>query len=120
MASEQEPIDLSSLEGLWLNTSDAPKWLGQIALSRGATGWRLKSLGVCEPKEPGETDLLAYVDNMGYLGFKGEYTLPDRHLSLAANTQKELIVVTSFHRLGPGNDSRNFVCREFFYRDRPQ
>lgn len=111
-----EGIDLSSLEGTWRNTDGQAKWLEQVKLWRGPQGWLFSGQPRSEPSALAETHLTAYMDNMGYLGFKAEYQGPYGRLTLAANTQKELIVLTSFHRVGEGCDDRNRVYREFFYR----
>ena len=77
----------------------------------------MRGRAVSAPFELGAAVLRVYPDNMGYVGFKGEYRLAGRRVVVAANTQKELIVITSFHRWGRGADGRNQVRRELFCRE---
>ena len=108
-------VDLTPFEGRWLNTADQAQWLQALSISLRNGAWQLHAFTVPEG-DLGATPLTSYRDNMGGLAFKAEYQLADRRVSLAANTQVELIVLTIFHHHKPGLDRQNLAQREFFYR----
>ena len=112
-------VDLSLFSGAWLNTSDRPNWLLSFSLQQNPQGWWIAPIADDHDKLP-SSRVTTYMDNLGYLAFKAEFELQDRRLILAANSQKELLVVTSFHRFGAGASEKNRVYREFFYRDCPR
>ncbi len=113
-SSKPAPADLTGFLGSWENTSASPEFIEGFSLSKRGEHWSLE--GRTAKSELEAIEVTAYMDNMGYQAFLGRHTLDGSPLLLAANTQKELIVLTSFQRARAGEDHRNLVMREFFFR----
>ena len=61
--------------------------------------------------------ITTYSDNIGETAFLAFYDLGFVKSHLAANTNKGLIVIAAFHRF-ENSERPNFLCREFYYRER--
>lgn len=91
------PIDLAPYAGDWINSSPNPDWLRGLRLLNRETQWYLQASTIGgESLDP--VMLSGYRDNMGYLAFRTAYSLGDRQVVLAFNTQIELLVLCSIHR----------------------
>lgn len=111
LTGEEAFVSLDELEGRWCNTSDTPALLASLDIYAGEQGYLMRAECVAGPLQ-GSWSLTSYVDNMDYLAFKGETPFEDGSFSFYGNTQKELIVLTTFRRGASGNRA----YREFFYR----
>jgi hypothetical protein len=110
------PVDLTAFVGQWVNSCDDNQWLERFTLTATDQGWQLQ-IHTSE-FHPSPVPVTSYVDNMGYLAFKADIQLADRQLMIAANTQKALVVMTTFElfigqALTP-DKAENRVYREIF------
>ncbi len=118
LPDDSVPVDLTPFAGSWINSSDSGQWLEQFTLSADRQGWQLQ-IRTGDIK-PDPVPVTSYMDNMGYLAFKACIELSDRHLIIAANTQKALVVMTSYERFLPCSvqaTAQNRVYREIFIHD---
>lgn len=77
----------------------------------------LRASGAGEPFEWGEVEVTTYMDNIGEMAFHAVYDLGFVESVLAANTNKNLIVIAAFNRFKDESKRQNFLCREFYYRE---
>jgi hypothetical protein len=98
-----------SLTGDWVNSYPATKWIKEFTV----TGSTLHVRGGGEPADWGETTLTTYVDNLNEPAFHAEYDLAPFTAVLAANSNKNIIIIAAFFRFKDGR-SDNYLCREFF------
>jgi hypothetical protein len=116
-------VDLTPFAGRWLNTCDTEQWLQHFELYYDQQHWQLRIQ--TSEFQPDPVAVTSYLDNMGYLAFKANIELVDRQLIIAANTQKALVVMTTFERFSPDvvatnngpSSTENQVYREIFFHD---
>ncbi|VAW71815.1 hypothetical protein MNBD_GAMMA10-1070, partial [hydrothermal vent metagenome] len=111
-------VDLTPYAGIWVNSNKNEQSLLGFELTANGKNWQLQPSMV--EREYAPVSVTAYLDNMGYLAFKACVELTHRQLTFAANTQKALVVMTTFIRFLPGSvhgPDKNQVYREIFLRD---
>lgn len=120
------PIDLSDLEGAWVNTDQhVTGRVLRLEVLDAAGELRLRGFGPgeTEPCDWGEIAANALVKGPGESaawGFWGHFDLETIHTDLAAYYNSGVIVVGSFNGFGPTSGRPDFWKREFFYREAPE
>jgi hypothetical protein len=99
------------LPGEWVNSNKDTSWITGFTLSPAG---ELQVHAATGPEDWGTVQATTYVDNLGEPAFRAEYALPGFTATLAANTNKGLIIIAAF--LAFEDDRPNYLCREFFFR----
>ena len=105
------PVDLTPFVGEWINSAESDQWLLRFSLCDDGNGWQLQIR--TDELTPQPVAVTSYLDNMDYLAFNASITLADRQLIFAANTQKALVVMTTFVRFFD-QGTLNRTYREIF------
>jgi hypothetical protein len=109
---EEPQKDLDGMTGEWTNTNPTTKWIRSFTITGEGT---LHAHGATTPTDWGETNLITYGDNIGEPALYAEYDLGTVRATLAGNGNKGLMVIAAFLHF-PGDESANYLCREFFVR----
>lgn len=102
----------------WVNSSPTTSWIRGFTLTRKDGAGVLRVLGAGEPADWGEVPATLYQDNIGEPAFSAVYDLGHVEATLAANSNKGLVVIAAFLRF-TDEERPNFLCREFFFRGGP-
>jgi len=109
--------DITPLLGDWVNSNSATEWITKFTLARKGDTFTISTSSARKPFNWGEVEITTYSDNIGETAFVAFYDLGFVKSHLAANTNKGLIVIAAFHRFDD-SERPNFLCREFYYRER--
>jgi hypothetical protein len=112
-------VDMSKLTGYWTNTNPETAGITQFDLTAREDRYYLRASGAgrAEPWPEVEASPHGYdVSGGRAVAFRAEVDLGFTEITLAANENKGLIVVASFHRFKDGSPRANYLKREFFYR----
>ncbi|HET9623356.1 MAG TPA: hypothetical protein VFP84_18410 [Kofleriaceae bacterium] len=109
-------VDLAPLAGTWWNSLRETAWWDQVVIAAhgGRTALRVFGPGA---RDGGATTIVGYRDNLGELAFEGTLDAGPVQTTIAANMNKNLMVIAAFHRFAPGDGRANCLVREFYYRD---
>jgi hypothetical protein len=107
------PAGTRFLLGDWVNTMPDTQWVKEFTLAEGTDGFRLRIRGAGDPADWGEVEADTYLDKAGDPAFHARYDLDTRHVELAGNTGKNIIILEAFVRFA-GGDRPNAFSREFF------
>jgi hypothetical protein len=110
-------VEITPLLGTWLNSNHETRWIKKFSLARKGDAFTLRAFSAAEPFDWGEREVSTYMDNIGELAFHAIYDLGFVESTLAANTNKGLIVIAAFHKFKDNSGRANFLCREFYYRE---
>jgi len=114
------PVDLSNLIGHWTNSNPDTSAITHFDLFArdGRYAIRVFGAGCAEPW--GETDASPHgydVSGGRAVAFLAQYDLDFAEITLAANENKGLIIIASFHRFKDSSPRSSYLKREFFYRE---
>lgn len=110
-------VGADSLVGDWVNSNPATAWLTGFTLADDGGQLVLRARGANVPTAWGEVKVTSYQDNIGEPAFHAVYDLGSLEAVLAANANKGVVIIAAFLRFKDG-DVANFLCREFFFRQR--
>jgi hypothetical protein len=113
------PVDLSSFTGHWTNTNPETLAITHFDLfpREGRYYVRVSAAGLREPWGEVEATPHAYDASSGRaVAFLARYDLNFAEITLAANDNKGLIIIASYHRFKDASPRSNYFKREFFYR----
>jgi hypothetical protein len=112
-------VDMSNLTGHWTNTNPETVGITQFDLTARDDRYYFCASGAgrAEPWPEVEASPHGYdVTGGRAVAFRAELDLGFTEITLAANENKGLIVVASFHRFNDGSPRASYLKREFFYR----
>jgi hypothetical protein len=113
------PVDLSSFTGHWTNTNPDTSAITHFDLfpREGRYYLRVSGAGLQDPWGEVEAAPHAYDASSGRaVAFLAHYDLSFAEITLAANDNKGLIIIASYHRFTDASPRSNYFKREFFYR----
>jgi hypothetical protein len=111
-------VDLSSLIGRWKSTRRDTKVICELELARKADSYVLHAFGAGAPRDWGEVTVTPHasnVDGQDATAFQATYDFTFMQLHLAANVNKGLLIIATYHTFCDGSNRSNYFAREFFY-----
>ncbi|ONI81369.1 hypothetical protein ALI144C_22075 [Actinosynnema sp. ALI-1.44] len=94
----------------WVNSNPSTQWITGFTLDGGT----LHVTAAEEPTDWGTTRATLYMDNLGEPAFHAVYDLGSFSATLAANSNKGLVIIAAFLDFKGTRD--NHLCREFYFR----
>lgn len=111
--------DLAHLAGHWTNTNPETTGITQFDLTVRDDRYflRVRAAGRAEPWDEVEVIPHAYNANGGdAVAFHAQVDFGFTKVTLAANENKGLVIIASYHRFQDGSARASYFKREFFYR----
>jgi hypothetical protein len=112
-------VDMSKLTGHWTNTNPETVGITHFDLTARDGRYTLRASGAGRAEPWPEVEAFPHGYNVSggpAVAFRAEVSLDFTEITLAANENKGLIVVASFHRFKDGSPRASYLKREFFYR----
>jgi len=114
------PVDMSNLIGHWTNSNPETSAITHFDLFPRDSHYciRVFGAGCAEPWGEVEANPHGYdVSGGRAVAFLARYDLDFAEITLAANENKGLIIIASFHRFNDSSPRSSYLKREFFYRE---
>jgi hypothetical protein len=112
-------VDLRHYVGHWTNTNPDTNGITHFSFESVGDRFNIRAFGAGHPSEWGcaEATPHAYsVTDARGIAFMARYDFGFAEVTLAANENKGLIIIASYHRFCDGGARSNYFKREFFYR----
>lgn len=113
-------VDMSNLAGHWTNTNPETIAITHFDLFSREGRYYIRVFGAGRPDPWGEAEASPHgydVSGGRAVAFLARYDLDFAEITLAANENKGLIIIASFHRFRDSSPRSSYLKREFFYRD---
>lgn len=111
--------DMSNLTGHWTNTNPETSGITQFDLVPRDGGYHFRAFGAGRAEPWTEVEAIPHsydVSGGPAVAFRAELDLGFSEITLAANENKALLIIASFHRFKDGSSRASYFKREFFYR----
>lgn len=118
-AQHDTEVDLAPLAGTWWNSHRDTEWWEKVDLAPLGDRTTIRVFGRGERRDAGTTTVRGYRDTLDELAFEGTLEAGPVRTVIAANMNKDLMVIAAFHRFAPGDGRRPCLIREFYYREDP-
>jgi hypothetical protein len=112
-------VDMSNLTGHWTNTNPETIAITHFDLFPREGRYYIRVLGAGCAEPWGEAEVIPHgydVSGGRAVAFLARYDLDFAEITLAANENKGLIIIASFHRFKDSSPRSSYLKREFFYR----
>jgi hypothetical protein len=116
-SAQSADVDLAPLAGTWWNSERKSRWWDKVVIAPQGDRTTIRIFGRSEPRDWGMTTLFGYRDTLGELAFEGAIEAGPVRTLMAANMNKNLMIIAAFHRFAPDDGRSNCLVREFYYRD---
>jgi hypothetical protein len=115
----EEKVDLGHYVGHWTNTNPDTSTIPYFDFDRRGDDFYMRAFGAGYPECWGEVRVIPHAyDVTGTYGvaFLARYDFEFVEITLAANENKGLIIIASYHTFKDASSRSNYFKREFFYR----
>ena len=113
-------VDLNDHIGHWTNTNPDTSGIPNFDFYRRGNSFYMRAFGAGYPECWGEVTVTPYANDVAGtrgIAFLARYVFEFVEITLAANENKGLIIIASYHRFKDASPRSDYFKREFFYRD---